>query len=331
MTSALVIGAALDRAGSLAQRAVHPVRGLAHPGPKLDAPSLVRAVRLGVSFLQRRQRPDGVWKGFLLPPGAATSWLSAHVAWVVEDVPALEDACRRAAGYLVAIGPDDGGWGYNRRVGVDSDSTAQALLVLDRFGREVPGFLVHGLLRARQADGGFATYAPRGGTPSGWQTSHPDVTAVAVEALRRHGHPMQAPRRLDAAGFASYWWAGPEYGLWVRARTGIRTPALEAAVRKALRERQPTPQAAQVLAAALAFGVEREHLRPTALHLLATQLADGSWPCSPCLRVTDPGELETRADLRGKIYADERRIFSTAHAVAALFRLARQTDSPPRA
>jgi hypothetical protein len=47
-------------------------------------------------------------------------------------------------------------------------------------------------------------------------------------------------------------------------------------------------------------------------------LGDGSWPCAPCLRVTDPHEHVTHPHLRGTCYADGRRIFSTAHAVAAL-------------
>jgi hypothetical protein len=322
----------LDRAGSFGERTARHPRGLAHAEPRLDERELERSLRLGVSFLKKRQRADGVWKGFLLPPGAATTWLTAHVAWVVEDVPALDDACRRACRYLESVGPDDGGWGYNRRVGVDSDSTAQALLVLHRFGRDVPGFLLDVLLAAQGPDGGFATYRPSGNAASGWHAPHPDVTVVAAEALRRYGclEPRQrALRWLEAqTRLASYWWVGPEYGLWAQARTGIHAPGIAAAVTAALAESRSTPQAAQVLAAGLALDVERTRLEAIALRLLGTQLADGSWPCSSCLRVTEPCETETRAELRGRTYADGRRIFSTAHAVAALFHLAPQTDTP---
>jgi hypothetical protein len=300
-------------------------RGLAHAHPSLDEGTLEHALELGASFLRRRQGRDGVWKGFLLPPGASTTWLTAHVAWVVENVPALTCACRCAALHLDSIGPEDGGWGYNRRVGVDSDSTAQALVVLHRFELPVPDFLLQALLRAQTPAGGFSTYVPNGNPLNGWQAPHPDVTIAAVEALRRYGRTEPAMRALgwlDAAWtsseFASYWWVGPHYALWACTRVGLRSPRIEDAVRTALADTQSTPPAAHLLAAGLALDLESSQLAAAALQLLRTQLADGSWPCSPCLRVTDPGQVETRPELAGRCYADARRTFSTAHSVAAI-------------
>ena len=303
-------------------------RRLAHADPSPSATTLRRALDLGVSFLRRRQSRNGVWKGFRLPPGPATTWLTAHVAWVCEEVPALRDARTRAALHLRHIGPEDGGWGYNRRVGVDSDSTAQALLVLGCYPSTVPHFLLETLLRAQLPEGGFATYSPRAGRVSGWHAAHPDVTIVAVAALRRYGLHEAEERALEwlageglRSGFASYWWPGTAYGLWARARVHVRGPGMTTAVTAALAGALPTPQGAQLLAAALALGLEGEHEKTTeaaAAQILGTQLTDGSWPCSPCLRVTDPRETETLPELPGRVYADERRIFSTAHAVAAL-------------
>jgi hypothetical protein len=305
--------------------AVRTGRGLAHADPSVDQPVLERALELGASFLRRRQGRNGVWKGFRLPPGAATTWLTAHVAWVVEDVPGLADACRRAALHLESVGPEDGGWGYNRRVGIDSDSTAQALLVLHRFKRAVPEFLLQALLRAQAPCGGFSTYVPTGGPVNGWHSPHPDVTVVAVEALRRYGRVepvLRAVSWLKAAwmssDFASYWWDGQQYGLWAGARTGFRSRRLEDAVATALVRTRAAPQASHLLAAGIALALDRTHLEAVTLSLLRTQLADGSWPCSRCLRVTDPRETETRPELRGTCYADARRVFSTAHSVAAL-------------
>ena len=303
-------------------------RRLAHADPSPGPATLRHALDLGVSFLRRRQSRNGVWKGFRLPPGPATTWLTAHVAWVCEDVPGLGDARRLAALHLERIGPDDGGWGYNRRVGVDSDSTAQALLVLRRFGSAVPDFLLETLLRAQLPDGGFATYAPGAGRISGWHAAHPDVTIVAVEALRRYGLREAEERALGwLAGdglrpsFASYWWPGNAYGLWACAKVRLHVPGMTRAVAAAVAGAPPAPQGAQLLAAALALGLDREDeqiVEAAAARLVGTQLADGSWPCSPCLRVTDPRETETLPELRGRVYADERRVFSTAHAVAAL-------------
>jgi hypothetical protein len=324
--AALRSQAALDRAELFLERTLPSRRGLAHADPSPRPGSLERALQLGVSFLRHRQSADGVWKGFLLPPGAATTWMTAHIAFVVEAVPALTDACRRAAEHLESIGPGDGGWGFNRHVAVDSDSTAQALLVLHRFNRSVPEFLLDSLLSAQLPGGGFATYAPDGEKVSGWQSAHEDVTILAIEALRRHGRDEAAQRALRwlrtrerACAFASYWWLGPHYGLWARARTGLRPPKLADAVATALLGTRATPQVAQVLAAASALRLDLRSLETEAARqLLRTQRSDGSWPCSPCLRLTEPSEIETHAELQGRCYGDGWRVFSTAHAVAAL-------------
>lgn len=318
--------AALDCGEQLVERTFEVRCGLAHTHPSLKRDDLEHALELGVSFLKRRQGADGTWKGFLLQPGAATSWLTAHIAFVVEAVPALDNACRRAALHLESTGPNDGGWGYNRHCGVDSDSTAQALLVLHRFDRSVPEFLVESLLRAQLPCGGFATYAPSNGRVNGWQCAHEDVTIIVIETLRRYGHVELAQPALNwldtpsaEATFASYWWLGPQYGLWARARTGLHSPRLARAVAAAFADARSTPQIAQTLAASLALQVAHHPLEAEAtLQLLRTQLSDGSWPCSPCLRATEPSEVKTGPTMRGQCYADQRRIFSTAHAVAAV-------------
>ena len=315
----------LDRGEQLVERTFEVRRGLAHARPSLEREDLEHALELGVSFLKRRQGADGTWKGFLLQPGAATSWLTAHIAFVVEAVPALDNACRQAALHLESTGPDDGGWGYNRHVGVDSDSTAQALLVLHRFDRSVPEFLVDSLLRAQLPCGGFATYAPSNGPVNGWQCAHEDVTIIVIETLRRYGRADLAQAALNwldtpsaEPTFASYWWLGPQYGLWARARTGLHSPRLAQAVATAFADARSTPQIAQTLAASVALQVAHQPLEAEAtLQLLRTQLSDGSWPCSPCLRATEPSEMKTGLIMRGQCYADQRRIFSTAHAVAA--------------
>jgi hypothetical protein len=299
---------------------------LAHGDPTASSTTLHEALRLGVGFLERRQGRNGVWKGFRLPPGAATSWLTAHVAYVVEDVGALSDACRRASDYLEAVGPAAGGWAYNGNVDVDVDSTAQALLVLQRFARPLPEFLVDALLRAQLPDGGFPTYVVRGRAPTGWNVAHEDVTALAAESLRRRGFHSQAARatawlrtRDATQTFASYWWVGAAYGVWVRARTGLRSIGLSRAAAELVSTSMTTPELAQAVAAASMLpGTDRAALVGAARRLLSTQLADGSWTCSASLRLTDPTELDVGPDLRGRRYADGTRTFSTAHALAAL-------------
>jgi hypothetical protein len=317
---------ARDHVEFACERIAAPRRRLAHREPIASSVIVDDALQLAARFLARRQQRNGAWKGFLLPPGAATTWLTAHVAYVLADVVSLADACRRASRYLEAVGPAAGGWGYNGDVGVDIDTSAQALLVLDRFTRPVPEFLVDALLAAQLPQGGFPTYVANGVATTGWNIAHEEVTALAAESLRRRGFHLQAARATtwlracDATPtFASYWWVGSAYGVWVRARTGLRGADLQAAAAELLAGSRTTPELAQALAAAsLLGGTDQATLIGGLRQLVSMQLADGSWPCSACLRVTDPTEIEVGPDLRGRRYADGTRIFSTAHALAAL-------------
>jgi hypothetical protein len=54
------------------------------------------------------------------------------------------------------------------------------------------------------------------------------------------------------------------------------------------------------------------------------QLPDGSWPSAPILRVTKPSSLEPgdAEGLASPVFADDRRLFTTATAAAAIDRAA---------
>ena len=330
----IAVGFVRDRAQQEMEARRRRPRGLAHHQPRATTGELERALALGVEFLRSRQRPDGVWSGFLLPPGASTSWLTSHVAFVVEDVPELEDSCRRAARYLASVGAEDGGWGYNRRVPVDCDSTAQALMVLGRFDVEAEQFLVQGLAAAELPDGGFPTYrADRAALRGSWHHAHAEVTALVAEALRRDGRFTSVVERCRAwlerqavdGAFASYWWPNVHYGLWAQARTGMPARLPAAQVREALGTPRATPELAMAVSAATALGLDATEVDAALRDLVGIQLADGSWPCAPCLRLTDPAYEGAPSGAPGRVCADRTRIFSTAHCVAALHAICLRT------
>ncbi len=267
--------------------------------------------------------------GFLLPPGSASTWLTAHVAFVVDRVADLDDACWRAAHFLAKVGADDGGWGYNRRVSVDCDSSAQALIVLDRFGIRAEEFLVEALAKSQLPCGGFPTYPsedPASPPATGWHAAHADVSVLVAEALRRRGGFDERVQRcatwveqqLTNGVLPSYWWPGPYYGLWVQAKVGRLPRAAAAITRTALQSSATQPQMGMALSAAIRAGLSDEQITPFVGALLKGQSADGSWACGPCLRVSSPREFVATEHVSGPVFADRRRILSTAHAVAAL-------------
>lgn len=292
-----------------------------------DDGNVQMAIDRGLSFLRRRQRHDGQLRGFLLLPGASTEWITAHVALVLEEVESAQDICRAAAGYLALSLEARGACGYNRRVGFDCDSTAQALLAVNRFGLPYPRAALDWLVGAQRTEGGFPTYtsATDNLVRNGWHAPHPDVTAVVIMALRRLNGPAEAIARGEAwlaaqargGVLPAYWWSGAEYGLWVQSRAGFEaTTAARVAA-------QLLPGArVQPLLAMLTIAASREGsgFNSALAALLEGQDRDGSWPCAPCLRVTDWRCDAANVANPGTTYKDRRRVFSTAYAVAALSR-----------
>lgn len=319
--------ALLDRFSEGADLLLHRARGLAHRSIDGRPEQVEQAVELGAGFVRHHQRADGSFRDFLLEPGASTTWVTAHLAFVLENVPRLDDVCERAAAYLCSTGARDRGWGYNRRVGRDCDSTAQALLALRRFGHRIPGDVVEWLLRAQTPAGGFPTYVPARTPQSGWEMPQPDVTLLVREALGRlGGHDEahdRATRWLEGQAHEgvvpSYWWGSPAYGLWAQATCSFKVEDAAQVARESLAWTSTVPDVAMMLSAVLA-GPDGAVPGRTMKALLAQQLADGSWPCSPCLLVTNPSVLTATSPAEGELYASRRRLFSTAHAVAALAR-----------
>jgi hypothetical protein len=324
-----------DRLGIIADAAserfftfVHSPHGLAHVDPTATDATVDRAITLGVNFLSWHQRRDGAWVDFLLHPGASNEWITAHVAFALERVPEARQMTRRAAEYLAEVGRSDGGWGYCRRVANDCDSTAQALMVLRNHQIQPPRFVIDWLLAAQAPSGGFPTYPPpRGGEPAnGWQREHADVTLMVVDALSRldiePAIQHQALRWLEGTTteslIRSYWWSSPAYAAWAQARTGFRADDAGDKAARLILNHYGVPALPMLLTAATRSGQLTRGLTKSALTtLVAQQWKDGSWPCQQCLRVTDASHNDA-GNLDGPVFAGARRIFSTAHAVAAL-------------
>jgi hypothetical protein len=288
------------------------------------------AVRAGLGFLARAQRPDGLWRGFMLAPGASTEWITAHVALLLEDLPEARAMRERAARGLLASTRGRPGWGYNHRVGIDSDSTAQAIMVLHGLGHAIEEAWIEQLLATHREEGGFGTYAttrPDGQPRTWWEMPHADVTLIVVEALARLDRCAEEREQASAwlehelreGVLPAYWWTSPAYSLWAQARAGFHVGASSGAARRLLPGEQRSIYLAMLTAAALAGAGWSQLLASAVARLVRARREDGSWRCAPCLRNTyadHPGGFEAP----GPIYADRYRVISTAHAVAALAR-----------
>ena len=307
----------------------NPCKGMDAVHSTVDSETLITSIREGCEFLTSQQTQNGAIRGFLLFPGASTTWMTAHIALVTEGVSAMSSFRTCAASFLRGLSDEDRGWGYNRRVGIDVDSTTQSLLVLNSAGIDVPEFILKWVLAAQHPCGGFPTYVPSGAVdqPSnGWQTPHVDVTLLVVLLLRRLDVEKAAQEaaicwiasEFERRDLYSYWWPGSAYSLWAISFADMLGEHFIDKAEMALRQSAEAPFLPMAISAAAAVSVDPESISENIGYLLSLQLRDGSWPCGRCLRVTHPSHGSDQNQMPGRVYADRRRGISTAHAIAAL-------------
>lgn len=297
----------------------------------VDAQAIDRAA----SFLLAHQDDDGYWRDYALLPGASTQWITAVVGDTLGRLPStpLRRAAVERALDALRAGCRPAGWGYNERVAPDADSTAWAVRCFARAGSVPPIEPCAALRTYLSVDGGARTFtrSPRYGR---WTEEHADVTAVLGLALREADAEEEtvafvrrwALAHRDRAGlWRSFWWSYDAYvvahQLELLAATGGVPSDVAAAAARWLEGHAPAitaMEAAHLLASAIRCGAPR--LRWYAA-VLAGQQGDGGWQASPVLRVPAqrgaPGAAIDAGELG--VFADERRVMSTAMSIAALF------------
>ncbi len=299
----------------------------------------VVAVERGVEFLLAAQSPHGTWRDFDLEPGESDCWVTAYVSLSLTVASAalnqngrIDAAVNSAATWLARSMRSDGSWGYNASVPSDSDSTAHAVLVLDRARRAAPEQCFARMLELQGPDGGFATFVRRDSANS-WGASHADVTPVVLQALRTRLPDDASPVRrgrayvLAAQGadglWQSFWWTTPLYATLVNVRflqDTVTTFDSGQIVKGVVGVVAPTALERALACELLSLLIpEDARTVQAARSLLGLQLDDGSWPSAPVLRVTDPRIFAPwgRTDA-GPLAADQHRLFTTATAVRSL-------------
>jgi squalene cyclase len=305
---------------------------------------IATALSRGLGFLLAAQDVEGAWTDWALPPGPSLDWTTAHVGLRLSGLgpphrTALAEPLGRAARWLLSRQAAGGGWGYNRVVEPDSDSTAQSLIFLASVAQSVPPKACAFLARHQQPDGGFATFLPDSLTGS-WGLSHPEITPVALLALRASSCGL--PEVSLARGLAWLRGARRPDGLWNSFWWSTPLPATEVslALLAAVGTPEPPPSAlacwipADSLEAALLLSIQAAagpsaRLEQLARRLLADQADDGSWKSAPALRL--PGrdfERPWEAAVSGPLFADQYRVHGTATALAALSKAQRVLAGP---
>jgi squalene-hopene/tetraprenyl-beta-curcumene cyclase len=245
-------------------------------------------IRRAREFLEGERWDQGFWLDFRASAGYSSHWVTAYVATALADAGAGAEFLAPVTAWLLEDQFTEGGWGFNRAVLPDADSTGNVALLLAHLraqvGEPIEPILGH-CARVLEPfftdEGGVRTYQPRPADAQGrrpryvhdgsrWCGSHTCVTALAAEALLELAGRAASPRLTAAAtflrrhqsadgGWESFWWCGRSYVTHRAARFLARLSARDGSGHK---EWQAGWQAAR-------SWVERG------------QAADGSWADDP--------------------------------------------------
>lgn len=323
---------------------------LTPPAPEQHTPSRVcrvprqtdgvlDGVRRGIAALLDRQHADGSWRDYELPVGTATTWPTAYTLIALQNLPAtlarwepLRDARARAAACLRHRFRRGTGWGYNESVEPDADSTALATLALQQEGADIADARA-ALIGFCCNAGGFGTFR-REDEADAWGHCHADVNPTVVRALGasppHHAVEAMLRAREPSGIWRSYWWEDDLYAIAanLRALRGRRLSQLMAPSRQwvcALDSHGDPFHAALLVGALLDLSpdpVADDRLAEVIPFLLESQGADGLWPGTAALRVTNPTVAKPWHDRSnaGRVYLDAG-VFTTATVVGSLSRL----------
>ena len=291
---------------------------------------LTPALEGGVGFLLSAESAPGWWRDFDTLAGPSDEWVSAYVATVLA---AASDPRARPRAWctwrrLRRRRWWSGGWGYNRRVPGDADSTTWGLHLAHALGAGSGWRVRRGyrfLARHVRPDGGVATYSEDGPIRHftrvrpgfsfrGWCGTHVCVTAAAASlpGLGADGRVRAYLRRAQSGdgGWTAYWWCDRGMATALAAEalaessagedTEARRRAAGWAAGRAGKDGSVgsvTHPAGSAFAAAWCLrllllgddpGGHMARAASVAAWLLRSQRPDGAWPASAALRIPPP-------------------------------------------
>ncbi|WP_157172715.1 hypothetical protein [Nocardia exalbida] len=289
-------------------------------------------------FLVSHQDADGYWRDYELPPGRSESWITGCVGVALNSAENLlvPDPRRTLAlDRAVAALRDSqrpGGWGYNRSVSCDADTTSWVVRLMAT--RDIGYPLTADVFTDYITPVGAVRTFPSPVFGS-WAEEHDEVAPMAGLALLALGDTLTIEnirahtvrRHLDNGKWDSFWWRSDAYvaahNLTFLALSGGIPRGIAEAERERLSEAvgpadgclDPGCEPSFDIAQRLITAVRLEASGYVALlcqALLAARLPDGGWPASMGLLV--PGQRTPTTEM----FADDRRLLSTAMAVLAL-------------
>jgi hypothetical protein len=251
-----------------------------------------------------------------LAHGPSLAWTSACVGSTLAEFRETPDSLVEA---IIALQNVDGGWSYNQMVPSDADTTLRVIQLFEKVGLDDKRILLIAekfVLAHQKEDGGFSTYTSRAlgqmkyQSAAGWTSSHPCVTALAINHLldseAREKAQAFMDKHLDHIGPKSYWWRTPRY---VGYEQGLDLDS-------EIDAHDPVDVALDLLTKANA------NRRGDSMTRTLTQLqsSGGSFIPNRQFRIPRPNKLLEELTEEEEIVLDQRGVLSTCAAIVALNR-----------
>ena len=184
-----------------------------------------------VNFLLKERNKTGWWKDFETLAGYSDEWVTAYVASALaqSQLPEAKAAAQKAWRLLEKRRFWSKGWGYNKKVPKDTDSTTWALHLAEKTGNEDGRRATRSykfLFNSINKEGGISTYPndspirfftglKRKYSFAGWCSPHPSVSAAAssLKYFKNCNRIIAYLRNLqnDNGSWTGYWWCDKEY------------------------------------------------------------------------------------------------------------------------
>lgn len=274
-----------------------------------------RSIELGKSYLISKIDNGLCFEFHQLRHGPSWAWTTACVGSSLSEFGFVSKDMLKI---LLSLQHKNGGWSYNQSVPADTDSTLRVIQFLRKIGYEGESVLDKAekfVISHQLADGGFTTYLPEEAAVmgydkhKGWCSSHPDVTALAINQISDVGITEKAKgyllKRLKRGNLSSYWWRTPYYVLY------------EAGQQDGCPQEEDPIEIGLSLLLDSKNGIYNKEL---VLKLISMQHEDGSYPSSRQFRIPHPHQLLNTFDGNEEIVEDRQSIFSTCTATVALAR-----------
>jgi Prenyltransferase and squalene oxidase repeat len=272
-------------------------------------------------------------------PGESDTWVTAYVLNCLGKTPGFkqkiyQEKIQKAAEWLKQVERVDGGWGYNEKTRVDTDSTAIAINALAQLDISCDPKSISFICSLQGKDGGFATFPSRC-TDDAWSETIVDVTPIAIRALSTVTINTDIKSRIEQAFeylknkqsgvlWNSFWWTSEVYATrevvtLIATKDKTKSAQIASDYLKGREVKISTSFETALLAdieGVSLHGRSSKYLKA----LLKQQQKDGSWSGGRNLMHTPP-TIKTpwdQPDEKKKGIEDPKHIFSTATVIRTI-------------